>query len=61
MAIMGGAILPKLMGYVADKHDMSCGYIVPLFCFAFVALYGFIWPKLSGAESLQALKSPGDH
>ena len=53
MAIMGGAILPKLMGYVADKHDMSCGYIVPLFCFAFVALYGFIW--------LQALKSPGDH
>ena len=23
MAIMGGAILPKLMGWVADTHDMS--------------------------------------
>ena len=23
MAIMGGAILPKLMGYVADQYDMS--------------------------------------
>ena len=29
MAIMGGAILPKLMGYVADKYDMSRGFIVP--------------------------------
>ncbi len=38
MAIMGGAILPKLMGYVADKFDMSRGFIVPMFCFAFVAL-----------------------
>ena len=30
MAIMGGAILPKLMGYVADKYDMSRGFIVPM-------------------------------
>jgi MFS transporter, FHS family, L-fucose permease len=52
MAIMGGAILPKLMGYVADKFDMSRGFIVPMFCFALVALYGFNWPRLSGAESL---------
>jgi FHS family L-fucose permease-like MFS transporter len=52
MAIMGGAILPKLMGYVADKFDMSRGFIVPMFCFAFVAFYGFKWPALSRAESL---------
>jgi len=51
MAIMGGAILPKLMGYVADKFDMSRGFIVPMFCFALVALYGFNWPKLSKVES----------
>ncbi len=52
MAIMGGAILPKLMGYVADKFDMSRAFIVPMFCFALVALYGFNWPKFSNAESL---------
>jgi FHS family L-fucose permease-like MFS transporter len=52
MAIMGGAILPKLMGYVADKFDMSRAFIVPMFCFALVALYGFNWPKFSKAESL---------
>ncbi len=56
MAIMGGALLPKLMGYVADKFDMSRGFIVPMFCFAFVAYYGFRWPKFSGAESLQVEK-----
>ncbi len=29
MAIMGGAILPKAMGAVADHYDMSRGFIVP--------------------------------
>jgi len=48
MAIMGGALLPKLMGYVADEFDMSRGFIVPLACFAFVAFYGFRWPRFSG-------------
>ena len=52
MAIMGGAILPKLMGYVADQYDMSRSFIVPMLCFGFVALYGFLWPKLSNAKSL---------
>jgi FHS family L-fucose permease-like MFS transporter len=52
MAIMGGAILPKLMGFVADKFDMSRGFIVPMLCFAFVAFYGFKWPAFSKPESL---------
>ena len=52
MAIMGGAILPKLMGFVADKTDISRGFIVPMFCFAFVAFYGFNWSRFSQAESL---------
>jgi FHS family L-fucose permease-like MFS transporter len=57
MAIMGGAILPKLMGYVADQYDMSRGFIVPMACFVVVALYGFFWPKFSGAESLHAVRT----
>jgi FHS family L-fucose permease-like MFS transporter len=52
MAIMGGAVLPKLMGAIADKWDMSRGFIVPMFCFVFVALYGLKWPALAKAESL---------
>jgi MFS transporter, FHS family, L-fucose permease len=53
MAIMGGAILPKLMGYVADRFDMSRGFIVPMVCFVFVAFYAFNWPRFSNAQSMQ--------
>ncbi len=61
MAIMGGAILPKVMGAVADHYDLSRGFIVPMFCFAFVAAYGFLWPKLSGAEGMQGVSTTGGH
>ena len=61
MAIMGGAILPKLMGYVADRYDMSRGFIVPIVCFAIVAFYGFFWPKFSGAESLHGVSTSKGH
>jgi len=61
MAIMGGAILPKLMGFVADKFDMSRGFIVPMFCFAFVAFYGFNWPRYSKAASLDGVKASAGH
>jgi FHS family L-fucose permease-like MFS transporter len=58
---MGGAVLPKLMGHVADEYDMSRGFIVPMVCFALVAVYGFAWPKLSKADSLNGVKTAGGH
>ncbi len=60
MAIMGGALLPKLMGWVADRSDISRGFVVPLACFAFVAFYGLYWPRFSGAASLEGL-TPHSH
>ena len=53
MAIMGGALLPKAMGYVADQYDMSRGFIVPACCFVIVAFYGFNWPRLSAATPVK--------
>ncbi len=61
MAIMGGAMLPKLMGAVADRYDMSRSFIVPMACFVFVALYGYCWPLLSKADSLHGVKTSGGH
>ena len=61
MAIMGGAILPKVMGAVADRYDLSRGFIVPLFCFAVVAAYGFLWPKLSGHEAMHGVSTTRGH
>ena len=58
MGIVGGALLPKVMGAVADHYDMSRGFIVPLFCFALIALYGYFWPKLSRVADLSAGQQP---
>ncbi len=61
MAIMGGALLPKLMGAIADKYDVSRGFIVPAACFAIVAGYGFFWARLSKAESLNGINATRGH
>ena len=61
MAIMGGAIMPKLMGHIADQTDMSTGFIVPLACFVVVALYGSLWSKLSNAENAGPIKLSSGH
>ena len=61
MAIMGGAILPKVMGAVGDHYDMSRAFLVPLGCFAFVAFYGYAWPRLSGERSSAAVTAAPGH
>jgi FHS family L-fucose permease-like MFS transporter len=61
MAIMGGAILPKVMGSVADHSDLSRGFIVPMLCFAFVAVYGFTWPRLSNAKGMTDVSTASGH
>jgi FHS family L-fucose permease-like MFS transporter len=46
MAILGGAILPKLMGYLGDLYDMSTSFLMPLVCFVVIASYAYAWPAL---------------
>ncbi|HEY8991189.1 MAG TPA: MFS transporter [Luteolibacter sp.] len=61
MAIMGGAIMPKLMGHIADERDMSFAFIVPIACFIWVACYGLFWSKLSGAEGVVGVDATKGH
>ena len=51
MAIIGGAIFPKIMGHIADVTDLSRSFIVPAICFAIVAFYGWMWPRYSRGVS----------
>ena len=39
------------MGHIADHWDIPASFIVPIACFAIVALYGFSWPTLSKTET----------
>lgn len=39
MSIVGGAIAPVLMGFIADHASMAMAFIVPLCCFVVIAAY----------------------
>jgi MFS transporter, FHS family, L-fucose permease len=48
MAIMGGAVLPLIMGQVSDKSNIQTAYIVPLLCFLVVFYFGWRGYKVEG-------------
>jgi FHS family L-fucose permease-like MFS transporter len=51
MAIVGGAIFPPVLGFIAKTTgSLAKGYIVPLIGFVVVAIYGFLSSKWQPAE-----------
>lgn len=40
MAVAGGAVIPMLMGRIADMWSMTIGFLVPLACFVVVFIFG---------------------
>jgi FHS family L-fucose permease-like MFS transporter len=59
MAILGGAILPLLMGSISDRtHHLSFGYAVPLTAYAVVAVYGIFAPRIGSDPVLTAPVEP---
>jgi len=61
MAIIGGAIMPKLMGYLGDTYNMSVGFLMPMGCFALISVYGFLWPGLSKTHGIVNVSSTRGH
>ena len=51
MAIVGGAIMPLFMGWLADKWGMPIGFLMPLICFGVIAVYGAVWQKLEAKDA----------
>ena len=41
MSIVGGALVPPLMGWIADVHGTATAFLVPVVCFIVVAIYGW--------------------
>jgi len=53
MAIVGGALLPLVLGKIADiTHNIQLGYIVPMVCFMVVAWYGFLGCKIKPTKAI---------
>lgn len=53
MAILGGALLPPLQGFIADHAGIQTSFIVPMIAYAYVAFYGLIGHKI-GRKDLTA-------
>lgn len=61
MAILGGAIMPKLMGYLGDRYNMSVSFLMPLACFIYIAIYGFSWARLSKTDGVVGMSATKGH
>lgn len=40
MAIVGGAVLPFLQGFLADNIGIQHAFFLPLLCYAYIVFYG---------------------
>lgn len=40
MAIVGGAVLPYLQGFIADSIGIQHAFVLPLLCYAYIVFYG---------------------
>src|SRR5437764_12730183 len=46
-AVVGGAVVPLLLGAAADKMGIQHSFFIPLICYLFIAYYGFVGHKPS--------------
>ena len=54
MAIVGGALLPVLMGVLADSMGIHMAFIMPATCYLYIVFYGFIGSKVIASSASRA-------
>lgn len=52
MAIVGGAILPPVTGWVADQTSLATALFVPVACYLWIAFYGWSAPRRAASAQL---------
>lgn len=57
-AVVGGAVMPMLMGWLADHSSMRVGFLMPLCCFVGIMMYGFGWQRLYRADVGAPVRHP---
>ena len=54
MSIIGGAIIPALMGYISDASNIQKAFIVPLVCYVYVLYFALRGYRPTAAEHSRA-------
>ena len=44
-AVVGGAVIPYLIGAMADKTTIQTAFVIPMVCYLYIAFYGFVGHK----------------
>ncbi|TKB96372.1 sugar MFS transporter [Pedobacter cryophilus] len=55
MAILGGAILPLVQGALADSLGLQYSFIVPVFCYLYIAFFGFYCSRKLGDVKVESI------
>ena len=45
MGVVGGAVFPPIMGYVADKTSVATAYLLPIICYFMIFLFAIKFYK----------------
>lgn len=72
MMILGGGVIPLIQGWICDFDKSSpegilgitwthFSYIIPIFCFAYLAFYGFVTPKILKKQGIVHEESQTTH
>lgn len=56
MSIVGGALMPYVMGKLAEHYSTATSYVVPLGCFIVVAWYGWKGYRIKGGAASSPVK-----
>jgi FHS family L-fucose permease-like MFS transporter len=54
MMILGGGVIPLIQGKIADNFGAHISYIVPVFCFAYLAFYGWRVRSIFKSQGMDA-------
>ena len=46
MGVVGGALFPLMMGFVADHHGVANAYYAPIFCYIIIFMFGYKFYKV---------------
>jgi FHS family L-fucose permease-like MFS transporter len=52
MAILGGALIPPLQGLIADSIGVQLSFIVPIFCYVYLAFYAWKVPSILTSQGI---------
>ena len=44
-AVVGGAVIPYLLGALADRVGIQMSFVLPVICYVYIAFYGFVGHK----------------